>query len=193
MQVVSFNVKVKSLIPIKSHPAMFTKMMFVCCCQGGLFFFLFDYLFQKYFSFFSIIIREFPFEVFHWATYVLPNSRWNTNYWRALWADWHSVGALHHTRNWVRTDTNDLFVCGAGGVKAGGDNSGRVRCVVCLIPGWHLSRFTVWPHLASREPPWHPYYPVPRDSVPTLFSSSSVSGGTDWHADRRGALAHLPK
>lgn len=45
--------------------------------------------------------------------------------------------------------------------------------VVCLFPGWHLSRFTVWPDLASRESSWHPYYPAPCHSLHTLFSFPS--------------------
>lgn len=96
------------------------------------------------------------------------------------------------------------------GDKACGDNSGLFCFVVCLIPGWHFSRFTVWRDLASCEPSWHPYYLALCDPTyfvllflcqhavpPAWLCLLSVSEGWGcfllWHQDRHKALAHLPK
>lgn len=100
--------------------------------------------------------------------------------------------------------------CCAGGIKAWGDNSSLFCFVVCLIPGWHFSRFTVWRDLASCEPSWHPYYLALCDPTyfvllflcqhavpPAWLCLLSLLEGWGcfllWHQDRHAALAHLPK
>lgn len=61
------------------------------------------------------------------------------------------------------------LACCAGGWKREAIMLVCFVFVLCLIPGWHLSRFTVWPDLASREPSWHRDYPAPCDWLLAYF------------------------